>query len=395
TGILERLDELTSGTPVISFCRQQPKCQPRRELISWDDFLKKGAGIKTETTAPVIFSDLANIRYTSGTTGQMKGACFDHQNLRWLAESVCSTMDSWRAFDEKISYLSYLPMSHVVEGIMATYSPYYMRSPFDIYFLEDIHYLLPALRQVRPHTFFSVPRFYEKIAEALSKSRLYKTYAGMAESPRRALLRYILRRGVLRKTGLNRCEHLVVGSAPMSENLLSDFQKLGIEIHNAYGLTEAPLVTMNRFGANRVSTVGEPTAQTELRIAEDGEIMVRGPQVARGYMINDTMVPFKDGWLATGDLGYITEENSLVLKGRKREIIVTSYGKNIHPTRIESMLRSIPDVNEAMLLGEGRPFCTAIIWVTPDTSEYYYLIDRIRQAILEINKQLSHPEQVK
>lgn len=116
--------------------------------------------------------------------------------------------------------------------------------------------------------------------------------------------------------------------------------------------------------------------------------------MARGYLVEQTYHPFKDGWLSTGDLGNITSENSLIFKGRKKEVIVTSYGKNVYPARIESMLRAIPDVNEVMLLGDNLPFCSAILWVAPD-SQKQSLANCIKKAILEINSQLSHPEQVK
>lgn len=392
--VLERLDELTTRISIVSFCRQDIQKRIQREVISWEQFLARGKGQKMGSAAPVSFGDLATIRYTSGTTGQMKGACFDHQNLRWIAESACDVMESWRALNKKVSYLSYLPMSHVVEGILATYSPYYTRAPFQIYFLEDLKDLLPALQKARPNMFFSVPRFYEKVSEVLLKSRLGRNYASMSEGLRKRVLRYILCRAILRKTGLNRCAQLIVGSAPSSEALLRKFQELGIEIYNAYGLTEAPLITINRLTANRVATVGEPIPETELRVTADGEIMVRGPQVARGYLIDGTYSPFKEGWLSTGDMGYITDENSLILKGRKKELIVTSYGKKVHPSKVESVLRAIPHVNEAMLVGDGQPFCTAVIWVAPDV-QMRILVERIKLAIVDINKQLSHPEQVK
>ena len=392
-GLLERLDELTTESPVISICRQEPKHRPSRQVISWEQFLSRGSS-SDGVNAKVGFNDLATIRYTSGTTGHMKGACFDHQNLRWISESICSVMKSWRALDKEVSYLSYLPMSHIVEGILATYPPYYMRSPFDIYFLEDLGGLLPALQKVRPHIFFTVPRFYQKVWETMLKSKMGRRYYRTSTGPQKSLLRFLLRRGLLRKTGLNRCAHLVVGSAPISRDLLQDYQNLGIEVHDAYGLTEAPLITMNMLGANRIGTVGEPIPGTEIRLASDGEILVRGPQVARSYLNGDAFQSFPDGWLPTGDLGDITGDNRLIIRGRKQEIIVTSYGKKILPARIEPLLKSIKDVTEVMLLGDGRPYCVAIIWVNPDAPKIN-LADRIRKAIQEINNQLSHPEQVK
>lgn len=392
--ILGRLDELATDITAVSFCRKSPEIMPYRRAISWEDFLAKGNGIKVPGTAPIVFGDLATIRYTSGTTGQVKGACFDHDNLRWMAEATCSVMNSWRALNTEMSYVSYLPMNHVVEGILANYSAYYTPASFHIYFAEDINDLLPTLQKVRPHAFFSVPRLYEKIWESLMRTRLGKSYAGASEGFKRRLLRYILCRGVLKRAGLNRCAQLVVGSASMSETLLRNFQELGIEIYNAYGLTEAPLVTVNNLGANRIATVGEPMPGTTISIADDGEIRVKGPQVAQGYINGNSFNRFEGGWLNTGDLGYITKENSLVIHGRKKEVIVTSYGKNIYPTKIESLLKDIPDVSEAMVIGDTRPFCAAILWVTRDINDQRWL-NKIEQAITEINKQLSHPEQVK
>ncbi len=392
--ILGRLDELAADTPVVSFCRQNLEAMPARKVISWEEFLARGKGIKVAVAAPVTFGDLATVRYTSGTTGQVKGVCFDHEGLRWMAETTCSVMNSWRALNSEIIHLSYLPMNHVVEGILANYSAYYTPAPVHIYFVEDIADLPYALRRVRPNIFFSVPRLYEKIWESLQKTSLARRYQSLNEGLRRRLLRTILRRGVLRKAGLNRCAQLIVGSAPMSQSLLRNFQELGIEIYNAYGLTEAPLVTMNKLGANRIDTVGELLPATTITIAADGEVLVKGPQVAKGYLVGDNCVPFDEGWLRTGDLGYISEQNSLVLHGRKKEVIVTSYGKNIHPIKIEAMLKSIPDVTEAMVLGDARPFCTAILWVSRDGHDLSW-VSRVEQAIIEVNRQLSHPEQVK
>ncbi len=390
--ILERLQEVGTDFPVVSFARA-PECIAARAFITWAGFLAKGCGARVVDKAPVTFGDMATIRFTSGTSGRMKGAFFDYASLRWMAESVCTVMNSWRAMNLRLSYLSYLPMNHVVEGILTGYSPYYSTAAFDIFFLEDINDLPKALRKVRPHIFFSVPRFYEKVWQAFLKSRMTCIYID-SRGTRRRLLRRFLRRVVLKKAGLDRCGQLVVGSAVSGENLLRNFQELGIEIYNAYGLTEAPLVTMNRLGANRAGTVGEPVPETTLSIAPDGEIMITGPQVARGYLDGETCELLENHLLHTGDLGRITDEGSLVLCGRKKEILVTAYGKNVDPLKIESMLRCITGINEALVVGEGRPYCAAILWVGRDTPDESLLVS-IERAIREVNDHLSHPEQVK
>ncbi len=389
--ILERLGELQSTIPVISFCRQAPPVGLSRPVTLWEEFLAGGAGAAGPTAAPVGPHDLATVRYTSGTTGPVKGVCFDHAKLRWLAEVVCSQLP-WRARNAGVTYLSVLPMSHVVEGILAAYSPYYAPAPLDLYFLEDFRDLQRTLPRVRPTTFFSVPRFYERAWDGLCRNWLGRAY--LAAGPLlRSVLRPFLRRAFLRQAGLDRCVQLIVGSAPCGEELLRSYQELGIEIHNAYGLTEAPLVTMNRIGANDLETVGEPLPQTEIRIAEDGEVLVRGPQVTSGYLDRSMAAPFRDGWLLTGDLGSIGPEGSLVLQGRKKELIVTSYAKKIHPGKVEALLRAIPGVAEALVVGDGRPFCSAILWVHGPCPNG--VIPVIEQAIARANENLSHPEQVK
>lgn len=391
--LLQRLEEFAGELPIISFCRGPLPEGLSRKVIPWEEFLALGAENEEFTTSPIGFDDIATLRYTSGTTGQPKGVVFKHDNLRWMAESLAS-LPPWKARNSKIFYLSFLPMNHVVEGILATYSPYYAPAPLEIYFLEDFHDLQQTLSKVRPTVFFSVPRFYEKVWDSLLESKIGQRYLASQEGPIKELLRRLLRFGLLKKAGLDRCAQLIAGSAPASEDLLKSFHELGIEVHNAYGLTEAPLITINRLGANRIGTVGEPLPMTQVSIAEDGEVIVRGPQVTAGYFDEGVKPPFKDGWLLTGDLGYLTDESSLVIYGRKKELIITSYGKNIHPTKIEAMLRDIPGVSEAMLVGNGKPYCAALLWLS-DRHFEEISTQVIDCAIETMNTHLSHPEQVK
>jgi long-chain acyl-CoA synthetase len=281
-------------------------------------------------------------------------------------------------------------MNHVVEGILGAYAPYYVPAPVDVTFLEDFRELSQALPRVRPTIFFSVPRFYEKVWERFKASGVGRLYGALSRSASRAsalrnLARPVLRKALLRKAGLHCCAQLLVGSAPCAPSLLESFHELGIELHNAFGLTEAPLVTINRLGANHLGTVGRALPSTEVRIAHDGEVLVRGPQVSA---VSD------DGWLHTGDLGAITDEGDLVIIGRKKEILITSYGKNIHPAKIESLLREIPGMADAMVLGDNRPSLSALLWLAGGsaTPQALQAIDR---AVHGINGGLSHPEQLK
>jgi long-chain acyl-CoA synthetase len=370
-------------------------------VMPWEAFLALGreAGVPKAATvgsarpialqAPVGFHDPATLRFTSGTTGAPKGTSFRHGQVLWLAETLNALLP-WRARVRPARYLSFLPMNHVVEGILGTYAPYFLPAPVDVWFLEDFYALAQALPRVRPTVFFSVPRFYEKVWERFAAQAAGRLYLGLPQNGLRRALRPLVRRAVLRRAGLDRCDQLLVGSAPCPDRLLADFRELGVEIHNAYGLTEAPLVTLNRRGANRLGTVGTPLPATEVRLAPDGEVLVRGPQV--GGVDAHALLP--DGWLATGDLGELAPDGNLVIRGRKKEILVTSYGKNIHPAKIEALLRQIPGMAEAMLVGEGRPTLCALLWLKGGSATPRAL-EEVDHAVRQLNAGLSHPEQVK
>ncbi len=392
-GLLQRVDELKTDIPIVNFTRTSAN-PSNKKVLSWTDFLSKTQNELTTYNAPVDFSDTATLRYTSGTTDKPKGAIFRHDNLRYMAESLVS-ISPWKARNRKCTYLSFLPMGHVVEGILAAYSPYYFpASSAEIYFLEDFRKLQEALPLVRPTIFFSVPRLYEKVWEGLEKNGLGMFYIHQKRGIFKRLLARLLRGSVLKRAGLDRCAQLIVGSASSNEALLRSFRELGVEIYDAYGLTEAPLVSINRLGRNRIGTVGEPLPQTEIRIGEDDEIMIRGPQVTVGYFDKTLKPPLKDGWLMTGDIGKISAEGSLIILGRKKEVLKTAYGKCIYSCKIEGMLKEIKGVSEALLVGESKPYCGALLWVQKDkwSNEASKKIDA---AIEEMNKNLSNPEKIK
>ncbi len=339
-----------------------------------------------ETPLATYSSELATIRYTSGTTGVPKGVMFSYSQLKWMGQ-VLTNLLSWPDRNKEMRYLSFLPMSHVVEGILAAYAPYCMLCKAKIYYLNDFQMLSKTLPQVRPTVFFSVPRFYEKLWEQLEKSSLGSCYLKLSEGWLKRIVGSVLRRVLLRKAGLDKCSQLLVGSAPVSEELLRRFRALGIEIHNAYGQTEAPLITLNRLGHNIIPSIGTPLPDTSVITAPDGELLVSGPQVALGYYQLQTDT-FKDGYLHTGDLGRVDGNGSVYIGGRKKDMLITSYGKNINCTKIEQLLTDISGVDKAVLVGEQRPYCTALLWVNEPT-------DSLEADIVRMNSSLSHPEQVK
>ena len=252
---------------------------------------------------------------------------------------------------------------------------------------DEFDSLVETLPKVRPTVFFSVPRFYEKLWLQIEENPHGRRYLSMPAGPAKSALGRVIKHIVLKKAGLDRCSQLIVGSAPMSEELLNRFRELGIEIHNAYGQTEAPLITINRLGDNMIPTIGTPLPETDVSVDEEGELIVKGPQVCLGYygLATDTIA---GSVLRTGDLGKILQNGHIMLIGRKKEMIITSYGKNISVPKIEERLRNIPGVSEAVLIGENRPYCTALIWTERPGLNLESRIDEMNQA-------LSHPEQIR
>jgi len=381
--IMKQVSGLQTTAKVVSFGVVQ-EAAGGKLTFSWADFLGENTGEFVPVTVDP--RALATIRYTSGTTGDPKGVMFSFGQLQWMGEVLTNLLD-WKERNTLMRYLSFLPQSHVVEGILASYAPYYMLCKVELYYLNDFGALTEALPKVRPTVFFSVPRFYEKVWQQLAENKFGQKWMTMPDSPLRKLLGRLVKRVILKKAGLDQCGQLIVGSAPVSEELLSSYRKLGIEIHNAYGQTEAPLVTINRKGDNILPTIGTPLPQTEVEIAADGELIVRGPQVTLGYygLETDTI---QNGVLKTGDLGKWADRGHILLAGRKKEMIVTSYGKNVNCSKIEERLKDIPEVSEAVLIGENRPNCTALVWLEgADTLA--------ADKIAAMNANLSHPELIR
>ena len=377
---------LPEGVKTVAFSRGQDVSALPSYVMPWKTFLRvRSAPPALMTPDP---DALATIRYTSGTTGEPKGVTFTYRQLAWMGE-VMTNILPWEDRNRAMRYLSFLPLSHVVEGILAAYAPYYLLAKVDYYYLNDFDALAETLPKVRPNVFFSVPRFYEKLWETFSGTGAGSRWCAMPEGPAKKAAAAALRRVLLRRAGLDACRQLIVGSAPVQESLLLNFRALGIEIHNAYGETEAPLITINRLGNNLFPSVGTPLPETEVTVLADGELLVRGPQVTPGYygLESDSI---RDGALYTGDLGSILGDGHVLLHGRKKEMIVTAYGKNISIPKLESRLRDLPGVQEAVLIGENRPYCTALLWLGEDADEGV-----LDQAVGAMNAGLSHPEQIR
>ncbi len=405
------LNQLPTSIPIIFFCTHPPD---NMTGINWDEFLKTGQQIPDLPLVEVNPNQIATIRYSSGTTGIAQPVFFTHRQIRWIAETIASFLPC-ETTRIPMRYLSFLPMNHVVEGIMGLYTPYYLPGRISITFLDQIKDAAYALRKVKPTIFFSVPRLYEKIHHRFYNQTWFRK---MATTP---ALQKIAGSLLQSMTGLNRCQWLITGSAPIDQGLLNDFRSMGIEIHNAYGLTEAPLISINLPGRNHLQTVGERLPQTSITLKIDHEIAVQGPQIgytlqqltsilisanefaeknriAKNEASNTTCsaiwenlqsleLPTNKGILHTGDLGELDDDGYLILSGRKKDILITSYGKNINPQPIETRLNIIPGIQCSLLIGDQQPFCGALLWAEPD-SDKSSLLHIISATINDINQEL-------
>jgi long-chain acyl-CoA synthetase len=332
-------------------------------------------------TAAVQPDDLAFIVYTSGTTGRPKGCVLTHRNMT----SCCRVTQELNVIGgDDVAYL-FLPLAHVfaqvvqlsvaaVGGVVA-------------YCSGDVSAILPDCAGVRPTCLPSVPRVFEKVytsvASQVPGDMLAKgVAAGQAARQMMAAGQPVpeeLRRGFeqadaqlfarVRAVFGGRVRVAISGAAPIAPNILEFFHAAGVPVYEGYGLSESASVgTLNAPGAARIGTIGKPVPGCDLRIADDGEILMRGPHIFAGYWNNSqaTDEALVDGWLQTGDLGAIDEGGFVTITGRKKDIIITAGGKNLTPANLENDLRQSPWISHAVMYGDRRPYPVAVITLDPE-----------------------------
>ena len=337
-------------------------------------------------------ADLATILYTSGTTGEPKGVMLTYANLL----SNCEACQKVIPISETDIYLSFLPLSHIFERLAGFYLM--LSRGACIAYAENLERVADNMREVLPTLIAGVPRFFEKlhdrilqkIEQAPSSKRGLALWA-LSVGRRKATLRQnrqtaspwlwlqcalaellVLRR--LRQALAPRLRFFISGSAPLSIDLIAFFASFGCTILEGYGLTEtSPVVTVNRPGEVKWGSVGQILPGVEVKIAEDGEILVKGPNVMQGYYgrPKETEEAFEGDYLKTGDIGYLDKERHLFITDRKKDLIKTSGGKFIAPQKIESLLKSNPFVQEAVVYGDRRPYLVALICPDFETLRIY------------------------
>jgi long-chain acyl-CoA synthetase len=364
------------------------EAQPEQGLLPLERI--KAQGEKARQADPRLFEtiaravkpdDTASIIYTSGTTGIPKGVMLTHANFASNVETLATIIP----FNDKDTDLSFLPLSHVLERLV-TFA--FMSRGVSMAYAESIETVADNLLEVKPTIMVSVPRLFEKIYarvmdKVLAGSSLKKkiffwavkigkacgelTLRGQpipaSLRRRRNIAHKLVFSKILERTG-GRVRFFVSGGAPLARDIAEFFYALGIVVLEGYGLTESsPVIACNTFDNLRFGTVGKPIPGVEVKIAPDGEILARGPNIMKGYYKKEeeTREALEGGWLRTGDIGHLDADGFLVITDRKKDLIVTSGGKNVAPQPIENVLKQNPLIANAVVIGGSRKFIAALI----------------------------------
>ncbi len=349
---------------------------------SLESFMALGAGADQawleQQVAGVKPDDLATLIYTSGTTGDPKGVMLTHDNLVSNAVTGCAVL----GLEGQFTALSFLPLSHSFERLV---DYCYFLQGITIAYAESVQTVAANLLEVRPHVFVAVPRVYEKVmARVLEnatagggwKTKIFEWALGVGRKalPKRLAFEpvglgvRIADRLVFSKIRARlggRFVFAISGGAPLGRDVAEFFWGAGIPIYEGYGLTEtSPVISVNARGATRLGSVGRPMPRIEVKIADDGEILSRGPNTMRGYFGKPEATAEaidSEGWFHTGDIGHLDDAGFLLITDRKKELIVNAYGKNIAPAPIENALKGRRWISQAVVIGDRRQYLAALI----------------------------------
>ncbi|KGM41810.1 hypothetical protein JY96_02420 [Aquabacterium sp. NJ1] len=418
-----------------------PQAMSTCQTLAWQDFMQHGLLAQSSEQDLVIqkrlsaiqAQDTATLIYTSGTTGPSKAVVLSHGNLWWVANSLGQLFHA----DENDRMLSYLPLAHIAEQMGTMHNQVY--AGFAVYFAKSIEQLGEHLKEVKPTVFFGVPRVWEKMQVAIEaklqqatgvKARL-ATWAmsvgqrwnerDMAGQPtgfwldlQKSLAQKLIFQKVQEALGFDQARMLSTGAAPIAPESLKFFHGLNILVRELYGQSEAcGPSTLSLPGSTRVGSVGKPLPDTEVRVAEDGELLIRGPHIFKGYMGQPTATAetIVDGWLQTGDLGRVDADGYVYITGRKKDLIITSGGKNISPANIEAALMDSHLIEYAVVCGDGRNYLTALLTLEaqsladfarthgltpgPDLHKHPLVLEALQHAVDHVNEQQARVAQIR
>jgi long-chain acyl-CoA synthetase len=361
-------------------------------VLGWDELVRRGrealakdrSGFE-ELRGRVGPEDNACLLYTSGTTGPPKGVLLTHRNLLYEV----TALDRLTGLPQGGSSVSYLPLAHIAERVLSIYGPLTRRS--HVWFCPDPTQAVEYVREARPTLFFGVPRVWEKVragiqaklaAEESERKRkiaqravetglevVRRTQRGEAVPfglrARHAVLERLVLAKIRQAIGLDHCSFASSAASPLAVDVAEFFAALGLPLVEVYGMTETTAVaTGNRPGKVKIGTVGPALAGIEVRLADDGEVLVRGPINSPGYFRQPeatAQLIDAEGWLHTGDVGELDGDGYLRIVDRKKELIITSSGKNLSPANIEGLLKEHPLIGQALVYGDDRPYVVALI----------------------------------
>ncbi len=411
-------------------------------VMTYDELLETGREIVEKEPdlfekmmAEVTPEDLSVLVYTSGTTGPPKGAMLTHRNVTWMARAIVADDPVYDTDD----VMSFLPLCHVFERLFSVFV--HVTHGYTVNFIESLDTVMDNMREISPTMGYAVPRIWEKYLSAvhikMSDATWFKKLVfGIAFKigKNRATLKMNFKpvplyleslyqlaylavfRKLKERLGFERMRVAYSGAAPIAPDVLHFFQSIGVNLIEGYGQTEGSgVTTASRAGRVKFGKVGTPLPDVEVKIAEDGEILVKSPGVFKGYFKSPeaTAETIRDGWLYSGDVGELDEDGFLKITDRKKDIIVTAGGKNITPQYIENKLKASPYINDSVVIGDKRKFLSCLIMIDEDNVVKYAqdnkiqfstyrdltqspdIIGLIQDEMDEVNDTLSRVEQVK
>jgi long-chain acyl-CoA synthetase len=413
-------------------------------VLTWDQLVASGReALAADPTAfeelrgKVRPEDAATLLYTSGTTGPPKGVLLTHQNLLY----ECNALNRMHGLPSGGSSVSYLPLAHIAERVLSIYGPLTLRS--HVWFCPDPAQAVEYVREARPTLFFGVPRVWEKVRAGINaklaaeenerKRKLTQSAVAtglevvrrrqrgqavpLGMRVRHAALDALVLAKIRKAIGLDRCTYASSAASPLAVDVAEFFAAIGLPLVEVYGMTEtSAVVTANPPGRIKIGTVGPAIAGIELRLADDGEVLARGPVNTPGYFRQEEATRALidgDGWLRTGDVGELDDDGYLRIVDRKKELIITSSGKNVSPANIEGLLKEHPLVGQALAYGDNRPYVVALVvldhemvpaWAARngvagaavgELAAHDKVLQAVQQAVDAANQRLARAEQVK
>ena len=378
---LEKWLEIRERCPEIEFVIVMER-ESHEGITQWADALAEGRehliqhpDAVTERIGTLGHDDTALFIYTSGTTGDPKAAMLTHGNLLWAVDSLGTSIP----VNENDEFISFLPLSHIVERLISVVAPLYRGYP--VSFTENLDTVMQNMQEIRPTVFFAVPRIWEKMFSLvelhMKDAHLLKKLAyrwalrsvrGGGNGAGAALAHLLVLRFLRVRLGLDRVRVAISGAAPIGPDILRYFRALGVDVREGYGLTESTGIIAIHQQDGKLGTVGPAFPGVEIRIAADGEILSRSPGNFKGYWRDETATneTLRDGWLHTGDVGELDAEGNLSITDRMKDIIITAGGKNIAPQKIENRLKASVFINDAVVFGDRRRYLVALIVLDED-----------------------------